>query len=45
MYNDKLVNNVYIWVLFEIIFGKEKEALNRVIANIVVMHTVYYSQV
>ncbi len=28
MYNDKLVYNVYIWVLFGIIFGKEKEALS-----------------
>ncbi len=29
MYNDKLVYNVYIWVLFGIIFGKEKEALKK----------------
>ncbi len=27
MYNNKLVYNVYIWVLFVIIFGKEKEVL------------------
>ncbi len=30
MYNDKLVYNVYIWVFFKIIFGKEKEALSYV---------------
>ncbi len=28
MWNDKLVYKVCIWVLFEIIFGKEKEALS-----------------
>ncbi len=28
MYNDKLLYNVYIWVLFGIIFGKENEAVN-----------------
>ncbi len=27
VYNDKLVYNVYIWVLFGIIFGKEREDL------------------
>ncbi len=25
--DDKLVYKLYIWVFFEIIFGKEKEAL------------------
>ncbi len=27
MYNDKLIYNVYIWVLYGITFWKEKEAL------------------
>ncbi len=27
VYNDKLVYNVYIWVLLELFVGKEKEAL------------------
>ncbi len=30
MYNDKLVYNVYIWVLFGISFGIEKEALKKI---------------
>ncbi len=29
MYNDKLVCKVCIWLLFEIIFGKEKIALRQ----------------
>ncbi len=28
MQNDKLVYKVYIWVLFKIIFGNEKNASN-----------------
>ncbi len=29
MYNEKLLYNVYIWVLFGNIFGKEKETLTE----------------
>ncbi len=29
---DKFVYNVYIWALFEIIFGKEKEALKKMLS-------------
>ncbi len=29
MYNDKLVYNVYIWVHFGIIIGKEKDILTK----------------
>ncbi len=42
MYSDKLVYNVYIWVLFGIIFGKEKETLKHQAVYMTLKSSIYH---